>query len=160
MESKPQKQHKWLDKLIGEWTYEADCSMGPDQPTAKFSGKESVRSIGGLWVVAEGRGKMPGGGRATWIMSLGFDSQKKRFVGTWIGSMMSNLWIYDGVLNRSGRVLTLNTLGPNFAVKGKQAKYKDVIEFKTKDYRTMTSSIQGKNGKWTKIMTAHYRRKK
>ena len=160
MHSKPQKQHKWLHKLVGEWTYEAHCDMGPGKPAAKFTGKESVRSIGGMWVVADGRGQMPGGGTATSIMTLGYDPQKKRFVGTWIGSMMPNLWVYDGALNRAGKALTLNTLGPNFAVKGKLAKYRDVIELKTKDHRMLTSSTPGKNGKWVTFMTAHYRRKK
>jgi Protein of unknown function (DUF1579) len=33
-------------------------------------------------------------------------NDKKRFVGTWIGSMMTYMWVYDGELDRSERVLT------------------------------------------------------
>ena len=52
------------------------------------------------------------------IMTLGYDPQKKRFVGTWIGSMMTYLWVYDGELDASGKVLTLNAEGPNMQVAG------------------------------------------
>ena len=43
----------------------------------------------------------------TTLMTLGYDPRKKRFVGTFVGSMMTNLWIYDGELDKDERVLTL-----------------------------------------------------
>ena len=61
---------------------------------------------------------MPGGGPATTLMTLGYDPEKKRFVGTWIGSMMTHLWIYDGALDAAGKVLTLDAEGPSFAGDG------------------------------------------
>jgi Protein of unknown function (DUF1579) len=112
MNSEPQKEHQWLHKLIGEWTYEGEATMEPGNPPEKFKGSESVRSLGGLWTVAEARGDMPGGGAATMIMTLGYDPQTKRYVGTWIGSMMTHLWMYDGALEPSERVLTLEAEGP------------------------------------------------
>jgi hypothetical protein len=160
MKSEPQKQHEWLQKLVGEWTYEADCTMGPDQPPEKFKGSESVRSLGGVWVLCEGRGEMPDGGMATTLMTLGYDRQKKRYVGTWIGSMMTHLWVYDGALDAAEKVLTLDTEGPDFAAKGKMAQYKDVIEFKNDDHRLLASHMLGDDGQWHGFMTANYRRKK
>jgi hypothetical protein len=160
MKSELQKEHQWLQKLVGEWTYEAEASMGPGQPPTKSTGTESVRSLGGLWVLAEGQGEMPGAGLATTVMSLGYDPQKKRYVGTWIGSMMTHLWLYNGTLNASERVLTLDTEGPDFAGEGRMAKYKDVIEFKSDDHRVLTSHTLGADGEWRGFMTAHYRRKK
>lgn len=158
--SKPQKQHRTLQKIVGDWTYETEMVMQAGSPPLKFSGTESVRALGGLWIVAEGQGEMPGGGMATSVMTVGFDDAKKRFVGTWIGSVMSHMWVYDGTLNPAGKVLTLNTVGPSMLAKGKSAKYKDVIEFKNKNHRVLTSHMQGKGGKWTCFMTAHYRRVK
>src|SRR5687767_9639368 len=160
MQAEPQKEHQWLQKLVGEWTFEADATMGPDQPPSKFKGIERVRSLGGLWVVAEGQGEMPGGGAATTIMTLGYDPQKKRYVGTWIGSMMTYLWIYDGELDEAKNILTLNAEGPNMQAEGKMAKYKDVIEFKSGDHRVLTSHTPGDDGKWQQFMTCHYHRKK
>jgi hypothetical protein len=43
---------------------------------------------------------------------------------------------------------------------GTMAKYQDVIEIKSEDYRTLSSQVLGADGKYTRFMTAHYRRKK
>jgi hypothetical protein len=155
-----QKEHHWLQKLVGEWTYEAEMSMGPGKPPVKSTGTESVRSLGGVWILAEGQGEMPGGGPATTVMSLGYDPQKKRVVGTWIGSMMTHLWLYDGALDAAEKVLTLDSEGPDFVNEGKMGKYRDLIELKSDDHRVQTSQALGADGKWFEFMTAHYRRKK
>jgi hypothetical protein len=158
MQAEPQKEHHWLQKLVGEWTYEAEMLLGPGQPPMKSQGTDSVRSIGGLWVQCEGQGEMPGGGPATSIITLGYDSAKKRFVGTFIGSVMTNLWIYDGGLN--GNVLTLDAEGPSFTEPNKTAKYQDIIEVVSDDHRILYSQLLGEDGQWHRFMTAHYRRKK
>lgn len=160
MRAEPRREHRWLHKLVGEWTYEGEATMEPGQPAMKFNGTESVRSLGGLWTLAEGRGELPDGGPATTIMTLGYDPQRRRFVGTFIGSMMTHLWVYDGVLNAAEKVLTLHTEGPDMAVEGRIAKYKDVIEFKSDDHRVLTSHVLGDDGKWHGFMTAHYQRRK
>ena len=156
----PQQEHKWLQRLVGEWTYEHECSMGPDQPPMKATGTESVRSLGGLWTVGEGQGKMPDGGPATTIMTLGYDPQTKRFVGTFIGSMMTHLWIYNGTLDAAGKVLTLDTEGPDFSGGPDLVPYQDIIEFVDDNHRTLSSQLRGPDGKWNMFMTAHYCRKK
>lgn len=160
MKADPQKEHDWLQTLVGEWSYESACNMGPDAPEAKFGGTESVRSLGGIWTVAEGTGDMPGGGTATTMMTLGYDPRKKKYVGTWFGSMMTFFWVYEGSLDKTGKILTLETEGPDFSTEGKTTQYQDIIEFKTDDYRTLTSRMLGADGNWTEIMVAHYRRTK
>jgi hypothetical protein len=160
MKAEPQKEHQWLQKFVGDWTYEVESKAGPgqDEPT-KTVGTESVRSLGGLWVVGEGRGEMPGGGPATMIITLGYDPQKKRFVGTWVGSMMTHMWIYDGELDATGKVLTLNCEGPSFSGDGTTSKYQDIFEVKSDDHRVLKARVF-QNGTWHEFMTAHYRRKK
>jgi hypothetical protein len=161
MHAEPQQEHQWLQKLVGEWTSEMDAVMGPDKPPEKFTGTDSVRTLGGLWVQCEGRGEMlPGGGDAVTVLTLGYDPAKKRYLGTFIGSMMTHMWVYDGQLDASGKVLTLDTEGPHFGTEGKMAKYKDVIEFKSDDHRVLTSHMLGDDGQWHQFMEAHYRRKK
>jgi len=32
MKLEPQKEHEWLQRLVGEWTYESECSMEPGKP--------------------------------------------------------------------------------------------------------------------------------
>jgi hypothetical protein len=160
MHTDPQKEHAWLMRLVGDWTYESDCSMGPGQPRAKFKGFERVRSLGGLWIVAEGEGEMPDGQTGTTIMTLGYDPRRQRYVGTWVGSMMAHLWIYDGALDAAGTALTLDAEGPSFAGDGATAKYRDEIRIESDDSRILTARVLGADGQWQEFMTAHYRRKK
>ncbi|MCI0625831.1 MAG: DUF1579 domain-containing protein [Acidobacteria bacterium] len=160
MKLEPQKEHQWLQKLVGEWTYETEATMEPGKPPEKCRGTESVRSFGGVWVLCEGRGEMPGGGTATMMITLGYDPVKKRYVGTFIGSMMTNLWVYEGELDSAGNLLTLDTEGPSFTAEGKMAKYKDVIEIKNDDHRVLSSNVLGDDGTWHRFMTANYRRMK
>lgn len=161
MFAKPQKEHEWLQQLVGNWTMESEC-MGPDgKPSQeKHRGKEQVKSLGGLWIIGEGQGEMPGGGTAQMMITLGFDPQRNRYVGTWQGSMMTHLWLYEGELDPSGRILTLNAEGPSFAGDGKMAKYQDTIELKGPNERTLTSRTQGEDGTWVQFMQATYRRTK
>ena len=158
MTTEPQQEHEWLQQLVGEWTLEGEATMQPGRPPEKMEGTESVRSLGGLWIVAEGRGEMPGGGAATTMMTLGYDPRKQRYVGTWIGSMMTHLWVYDGALDAAERVLTLEAEGPD--AEGKMAKFRDVIEVKGDDDRVLTSHMLGDDGQWRQLMTANYRRKR
>jgi hypothetical protein len=74
----PAKEHLWLQRLVGEWTVESECSMGPDQPPMKSNRRESVRSLGALWTIGEGSDDTPDGSCDS-IMTLGFDTQTKRF---------------------------------------------------------------------------------
>ena len=156
MKTEPQPEHHWLQKLVGEWTYEGECNMGPDQPPAKSTGSEVVRSLGALWVLCEGQGEMPGGGLATTLMTIGYDPRQKHFVGTWVGSMMAHLWLYEGTLDAAGKVLTLESEGPSMTGDGQLAKYRDVIELKSDDHRVMTSHLLGEDGQWHLIMTASF----
>lgn len=104
--------------------------------------------------------EMPGAGEGTMLTTLGYDPRRGRFVGTWVGSMMDFMWVYEGELDASGRILTLSTEGPEFGVEGKMAKYRDVHEFKSSDHRVLTAWKLGDDGEWRQFMRADYRRKK
>jgi hypothetical protein len=153
-----QKEHQLLEKLIGEWIYESECMMEPDQPPAKSTGTEIVRTIGGGWIVAEGEGEMPDGEGSQMIITLGFDPQRDRYIGSFICSMMPHLWIYNGSFDPVTNVLTLDTEGPTCNAE-KMAKFKDRIEFVDDDHRILTSQILDDDGNWHQFMTCHYRRK-
>src|SRR5262245_50683293 len=91
----PLAEHDWLRQLVGEWAVEVEMSMGPDVPTQKSTGTDRVRAVGDVWIVGETEGAMPGGETADLILTLGYDPAKQRFVGTFIGSMMTNMWVYE-----------------------------------------------------------------
>ena len=56
MNAEPQKEHRWLAGLVGEWAHESEPCATPGQEPMKFSGSESVRALGGLWIVGQGQG--------------------------------------------------------------------------------------------------------
>jgi hypothetical protein len=134
--------------------------MGPDQPVEKSSGTESVRALGDLWVIAEGQGEMCEGGDMTYVITLGYDPQKQRYVGTWVGSVMTFLWVYEGEMDAAERVLTLNVEGPAMAGDGTLAPYKDVYEFIDDNHRVLTSHVLGDDGQWHQFVTTNYQRKR
>jgi hypothetical protein len=153
----PQKEHEWLKQLEGEWETEAEMFVEPGKPPVKSKGTESVRSLGGFWSVAEMKGDCPLGGSFTGVMTVGYDAQKKKYVGTWVCSMCDWLCRYEGTAD--GKVLTLECEGPNPET-GKLTKMKDVIEVKDKDTKVLTSSLLGEDGKWVTFMTLTAKRKK
>lgn len=159
MESEVLAQHRWLLQLVGEWRMEGEGDMGPDQPPFKSTGTETVRALGELWIVGEGTGDMPGGGSAQMRLTLGYDPARKAFIGSWVGSMMTHMWIYQGQLDAANKVLTLDTEGPSMAGDGKTVRYQDVITLVDANTRTLQSQTPGPDGQWKRFMTATYRRK-
>jgi hypothetical protein len=158
MKADVQKEHLWLQKLVGDWTFEAECMMGPDEPPTKTRSSNTARSLGGLWTLIEGEGESPDGTLVKSIITLGYDPAKKRFVGSFVASCMTHLWTYDGSLDETGKVLTLDTEGPNFSGDGSMSKYQDIIEIVDDNHWILRSRSRGEDGKWVQFMEGHYRR--
>jgi hypothetical protein len=151
--AQPEEDHRWLEQLVGKWAYEGEAT---DQ-SGKATGTETVRSLGGLWFVAEGLGDMGDGAQAQTMMTLGYNPESGRYLGTWVGSMMTHLWVYDGELDAAKRVLTLNCEGPSMSGDGTMVPYRDVIEVIDSDHRTLKAYVK-ENGDWRHFMTTHYYR--
>lgn len=152
----PQKEHGWLKELAGEWEYECEAVMEPGKPAIKSKGTESTRSLGGFWAVSEYKGDFLGAPFAG-LMTVGYDVEKKKYIGTWVCSMCDRMSKYEGSVD--GKALTLETEGPNPAT-GKLVKMKDVIELKGNDQKVLTSYMQTDDGKWITFMTLTAKRKK
>jgi hypothetical protein len=56
---KPDPEHDWLQQFVGKWETDMECCMEPGKPPMKSKGAESVRPIGGFWIIAEGEGTVP-----------------------------------------------------------------------------------------------------
>ncbi|SEL18461.1 DUF1579 family protein [Nitrosovibrio tenuis] len=70
-----------------------------------------------------------------------------------------DLWVYAGPLSPEGKMLTLDSEGPNCAEEGNLVKYRDVIEVKRQDHRVLISHMLGNDGEWRPFMMANYQRK-
>jgi hypothetical protein len=152
----PQKEHEWLKQLAGDWDLDIQMQE-PNKETMKTKGSESARMLGGFWSVEEVKSTMmdvP----FTGIMTLGYSIEKKKYTATWIDSLNDYLWQYEGTLDASGKILTLETTGPCPLQGGKMTRFKDVIEIKDKDHRTMTSHVDF-DDKFVQMLTINYTRK-
>lgn len=148
-------EHEWLRRLVGEWL----VADGAGE-TGIGDWTESVQAVGDYWILAEGRGSMPGGaGPATMLMTLGFDPRRGRFVGTWCGSMMTHMFVYEGSLDATGRILALDTTGPDMADPTRTSRYRDTITIVDADTREFRGEVMAEDGSWTPLMTAVHRRR-
>jgi hypothetical protein len=152
----PTKEHEWLKQLAGEWDLSFEMYMDPAKPMSG-KGTETTKMLGGFWAQSEMKCTMmeqPMSGN----MTLGYSPEKKKYIGTWVDSMGSQLWTYQGTVDESGKILTLDTEGPCPMQGGKICAFKEVIEIKDKDNRTFSSSVQ-MDGKWVKMMQVTYKRR-
>ena len=156
---KPKPEHAWLEKFVGDWTTESKGTMGPGQPPIDCKGTLASRKLGGFWIMNELKGDM-GGAAMTGIQTIGYDDTKKKYVGTWVDTMSDFMWKYEGSVDKTGKILTLDADGPNFAEPGKQTKFQDIYEFKNENEMIMTSKMLGSDGKWMTFMTGLATRKK
>jgi hypothetical protein len=134
-------------------------SMGPDQPKQRSEGRESIKSLGGLWALAEGEAAMPGGGPMTYYAGVGYDVSFKEYRGFWVASVSSHLWTKAGQLSADGRVLTLTGEGPDMQRDGEKANYRDVFEIIDEDHFTLTHYGPDDRGEWQEYMKTRYTRK-
>ena len=156
---KPVKEHEWLNQFVGEWESETEGQAGPDGPAMHCKGTMKNRMLGGFWVVSEVTNVMDGQ-EMTAVQTIGYDTEKKKYVGTWIDSMFNHMWKYEGWVDESGKKLVLEAEGPNMMAPGQTAKYRDSYEFKSPDHIVVTSEMQGEDGKWTTFMTGNAKKKK
>jgi hypothetical protein len=149
-------EHRWLQRLVGEWRFEGGCDMGEGQPAGRFEGRETVRGLGEAWIIGEGEGTSPEGQAHRSVMTLGFDPARGRFVGNFVSSMMTHQWVYDGEL--AGNVLTLDTTGPSFGGEAVLADYQDIITREGETARRMVSRMKQRDGGWKQIVEVLYQR--
>ena len=129
----------------------------PDGTTAETTGTMQCRLVGGLWLIAESSGVTPEGDEWHCVLTVGYDPTPKQYIGSFIGSMMANMWIYQGQIDASGKRLPLNTEGPAFDREGTTA-YRDTIEIVDDNCWRFTGEMMSANGTWFPMMSAEHQR--
>jgi hypothetical protein len=91
--------------------------------------------------------------------TMGYDQQKQKYVGTWIDSMKSGLFISEGTGDEHGKVFTMIAQGYCDA-EGKAITMKQVSEIKDHDHWTLTFLSPNPDGKEAVMGTIEYTRRK
>lgn len=151
-------EHKWLQKLAGEWTSETTCSGPTGEPT-KMTGTVSAKMLGDFFVVSDVKNEMPGATMMA-VQTVGYDPEQKKYVGTWADSMLGRLWHYTGTVTEEGTKLVLEAEGPNMLEPGKTAMFRDSYKVESADHIIATSEMQMPDGTWQEFARGEMKRKK
>ena len=155
----PTQEHAWLQRLAGEWETEIEVVTQPGQPPLKLKATESTRRIGQLWVLTAGETTPPAMPFAR-ALALGYDSAKKKYVGTWVDSNSTHIGRYEGAMDAAGKTLTLEGEIPHPYDGTRLVKVREVIELKSPDQKVVTTSLQGDDGNWFPLVTVNAQRRK
>jgi hypothetical protein len=155
----PSKEGEWLQQLVGQWEADLEVWPEPGKPPLKFKSTENARRIGKLWVLADSEVVAPGMPFAR-ALTLGYDPQPKKYVGTWVDSNSMHIGTYEGTMDAAGKALTLEGEMPSPFVAGKLVRVREVIELKDRDQKVVTTSLQGADGRWQTLVTVNARRRK
>jgi len=118
----------------------------------------AAMGLGGFWLTYEYKGEMMGApyiGHGT----LGYDQQKQKYVGTWIDSMKSGLFLSEGTSDEHGKVFTMIAQGYCDS-QGKAIVMKQIMEVKDRNSWTLTFVAPNPDGKETATGTIEYKRRK
>lgn len=156
----PEQQNPsaFLQKLVGEWSVTSYAVMDPNEEPYRFEGEETARMLGRQWLISEYQSEVEGQVIHS-ILTIGYDPAQEQFVATYVNSMQTQLWSYEGTLNEQGTTLTLKTEGPFMGDPNQKADYRVVIERDDADRWTMSSQIHMPDGEWFEFLRFEYERK-
>lgn len=147
-------EHKWLRRLVGEWQY-STCD-GNGSASGDFRGLATFRLLGDIWLVGESRDASTKGDPAASLLTLGYDPERRCYVGSWIGSVMKQQWVYEGWLDEAGRILYLDTTGPSFEGGTGPGRYQELIELVNEDHWRLRGRVLGRDANWKDYVLTDY----
>ncbi len=153
----PGEAHKLLSRMAGTWNTLTRSWTEPGKPPVESSGVCEQRMIlGGRYLQQECSGDMMGT-PFTGIGVTGYDNHTRKFVSTWIDSMSTAVWYFDGPAEADGKSFT------------QKARYDDPVRgpmewrsvCRLVDDNTMTFEMYGTvlGGSEEKMMEMKYTRK-
>ena len=102
----PGVPHKVLANLVGSWTTKTKAWMEPDKPPMEDTGTcEQKMLLDGRYLQQEYKGEMTGS-PFTGINLIGYDNHTKKYVSTWIDSMSTGIYYFEGTASPDGKTIT------------------------------------------------------
>lgn len=153
----PGAPHKQLEGAVGSWTTQSKSWMDPSQPPMESSGScEQKMVLGGRFLQQECTGSLMGN-PYTGIGVTGYDNHTKKYVSTWMDSMGTGLYFFEGTGSPDGK--TVNMTGSyDDPIEGPM-KYRTVTKFMDNNTHVFEMYGTGKSGKEAKLFEITYTRK-
>ncbi|MFN0152439.1 MAG: DUF1579 domain-containing protein [bacterium] len=123
---KPGPEHALLKQNVGVWDVECTYFMGPDQPPMTVKAKETVEMLGQFWTIGRFVSTMMGMPFAG-VVQMGYDTARRKWVGSWIDTMAPFYFLFEGDYDASGKVLTMSGLGGDM-MSGQMIRYRTTEE--------------------------------
>jgi Protein of unknown function (DUF1579) len=137
---KPTKEHDLLKKDVGTWDAMVKTWTSPQAEPMESKATETNRMLpGGLWLLSEFKGEfggLPFQGRG----QTSYDAAKKKYVGTWVDSMVTTPMLMEGTYDEAAKTMTMT--GDSVDMTGKTAKAKMVTVYKNDGARVFTMSMK------------------
>lgn len=115
------EHHKRILAGVGEW--EGTITMHiPEMEPQTMPAQETVEAVGEYWTTSTFTADMgmPFIGKS----SLGYDSDKKQYVGTWIDSTTTHLVVMNGEFDAKKNALIMRWKAPNWLDDGASADFR------------------------------------
>ncbi len=157
MMPKPGPEHALLASLSGHWDAKTTVRF-PGAPEMVTKGTETVSMLGGFWQISDFEGEMMGqkfSGRGT----LGYDPNKKKYVGTWCDTMSPALTYFEGTMDAAKKTLTTHSSMADFMDPTKTVKMRMVTEIKSENARVFRMFEDRGDGHEVEGMTIEYTRR-
>jgi hypothetical protein len=153
----PSPERGLLDAQVGTWDATVEAFMAPGPPSTSKAVEVNTLSCGGRWLVTEFKSDFMGQpfeGHAV----LGWDSLKKKLVGSWVDSAGPGLQVVEEEFDPAAKILSGFFEGPDTS--GKVERMRSMTEWKDPDTRVLTMFNPGAPGKETISMRITYKRRK
>lgn len=154
----PGAPHKMLASMAGSWTTKIKSWCEPNKPPVESTGTcEQKMVLGGRFLQQEFSGEMMGS-PFTGIGVIGYDNHTKKYVSTWMDSMGTAIFFFEGTASADGKTITQETRYDD-PIRGPM-KCRSVT--KIVDDNTHVFEMYGtdKSGKEEKMMEITYTRKR
>jgi hypothetical protein len=100
---KPGPEHKRLERMVGQWSYQGEAKASPLGPAGKITGSETCEWFqGGFGVVCRTKGNGPKG-PMTSMSVMSYDAARKAYTYYAISSQGDNIFVRGNV---NGKVWT------------------------------------------------------
>ncbi|MGA7826625.1 MAG: DUF1579 domain-containing protein [Geobacteraceae bacterium] len=102
----PSAAHKLLSRMEGSWDVKSTCWMAPGSPVESSGTSEQKMVLDGRFLQQEFAGDMMGS-PFDGIGYLGYDNHKGKYVSTWMDTMGTGIYYFEGSAGSDGRSITL-----------------------------------------------------
>jgi hypothetical protein len=144
----PGAPHRLLAKWAGSWTTKTRAFMGPGEPPMESTGTcEQKMLFDGRYLQQEYAGEMMDS-PFTGINLIGYDNHTGNYVSTWIDSMSTGIYCFEGSASADGKSIT-QECSYDDPVKGPVVwrSVTNIVDDETLVYEMYITSREGKEEK-------------